>query len=121
MKRVKIKKDRKITRQKRTRMKLLENTRKSERPRLSVFRSNKYFYAQIIDDAKGATLVSADVKEIKDDKITKTSQAVEIGRIIAKRAIEKNIKEVVFDKGAYKYHGRVKAFAVSAREGGLDF
>ena len=96
-----------------------------ERPRLSVFRSNKHIYAQIIDDTKGHTLVAASTldKEIRD-KIQKTwtkEAAREVGRLIGKRALEKNIKKVVFDRGGYKYHGRVKELAEGAREAGLEF
>ena len=96
-----------------------------ERPRLSVFRSNKHIYAQIIDDTKGHTLVAASTldKELRD-KIQKTwtkEAAREVGRLIGKRALEKNIKKVVFDRGGYKYHGRVKELAEGAREAGLEF
>lgn len=89
------------------------------RPRLSVFRSNSFIYAQIIDDSKGATLASA--SDIKLKKGTKTERANEVGKEIAKSAIEKGIKEVVFDRNGFKYTGRVKALADSAREGGLKF
>ncbi len=92
------------------------------RPRLSVFRSNSYIYAQIIDDKKGATLVSAtDLKSDADKKITKTERAKIVGKEVSKLAIEKGIKEVVFDRNGFKYTGRVKALADSAREGGLKF
>lgn len=89
-------------------------------PRLSVFRSNKYIYAQVIDDAKGKTLVdvSAESKEIHKAK-TKVVAAVEVGKLLAKKALEKKIKEVVFDRNGYQYHGRVKGVADGAREGGL--
>jgi large subunit ribosomal protein L18 len=95
------------------------------RPRLSVFRSSKQIYAQIIDDAKGATLVSASSLEKAMREQLKTGADVEaartIGKLIAERAIEAGVKQVVFDRGAYIYHGRVKALAEAAREGGLDF
>jgi large subunit ribosomal protein L18 len=96
-----------------------------ERPRLSVFRSNKHIYAQIIDDTKGHTLVAASTldKELRD-KLQKTlnkEAAREVGRLIGKRALEKGIKKVVFDRGGYKYHGRVKELAEGAREAGLEF
>lgn len=81
-------------------------------PRLCVFRSSKYIYAQIIDDEKGKTLAAVDGK---------LASAAEIGKLIAKKAIEKKISKVVFDRGGYKYHGRVKALADGAREGGLKF
>jgi large subunit ribosomal protein L18 len=95
------------------------------KPRLSVFRSSKQIYAQIIDDAEGATLVAASSLEKDQRTALKTGATVEaakvIGKLIAERASQKGIKEVVFDRGAYMYHGRVKALAESAREGGLNF
>jgi len=81
-------------------------------PRLCVFRSSKNIYAQIIDDEKGKTLAAVNGKLVS---------AVEIGKLIAKKAIEKKINKVVFDRGGYKYHGRVKALADGAREAGLKF
>ena len=92
----------------------------ADKPRLSVFRSNKYIYAQIINDAIGKTLVdvSDEVRKIHRNK-KKTDAASEVGRFLAKRALEKNIHEVVFDRNGYKYHGRVKGVAEGAREGGL--
>lgn len=96
-----------------------------ERPRLNVYKSLKHMYAQIIDDTKGHTLVSASTLEPEIlpqlDGLTKTEEARFIGKIIAERAIEKGISKVVFDRGGYKYHGRVKALAEGAREGGLEF
>lgn len=91
-------------------------------PRLSVFRSNKYIYAQLIDDVDGKTLVSISgcLTENKS-KSKKTDKSKELGAIFAKKAVEKNIKQVVFDRGGYRYLGRVKAFAEGAREGGLKF
>ena len=95
------------------------------RPRLSVFRSSKQIYAQIIDDQQGVTLVSASSLEKDQREALKTGATVEaatlIGKLIAERAVAKGIKEVVFDRGGYIYHGRVKALADGAREGGLDF
>ncbi len=96
-----------------------------ERPRLSVYRSNKHIYAQIIDDTKGHTLVAASTldKELRD-KLEKTwnkEAAREVGKLIGKRALEKGIKKVVFDRGGFKYHGRVKELAEGAREAGLEF
>ena len=88
------------------------------RPRLSVFRSNKYVSAQIIDDKNHKTLCSASSKEIKD-KGTKTEVAKRVGEELAKRAKDAKVKEVVFDRGRYAYHGRVRALAEGAREGGL--
>lgn len=92
----------------------------NEKPRLSVYRSNKFIYAQIIDDQKGKTIVGASEKELAiKDKKTKTEKSKELGLLIAKKAIAKKVKEVVFDRGSYKYHGRVKQVAEGAREGGL--
>lgn len=91
----------------------------SDRPRLTVFRSNMNIYAQIIDDTKAKTLVSASSKETKVKQ--KLEQAAEVGKLIAQKAKDAKIKTVVFDKGAYKFHGRVKALADGAREGGLVF
>ena len=97
----------------------------AERPRLAVFRSNNHMYAQIIDDVAGATLVSASTleKEVKGE-LTKTNDveaAAYIGTLVAKRAIEKGIKEVVFDRGGFIYQGKVQALADAAREAGLEF
>lgn len=97
----------------------------TERPRLAVFRSNDHMYAQIIDDSVGHTLVAASTleKEIKAElEQTDTVEAAAyVGTVIAKRAIEKGIKEVVFDRGGFIYHGKVKALADAAREAGLEF
>jgi large subunit ribosomal protein L18 len=95
------------------------------KPRLSVFRSSKQIYAQIIDDARGATIAAASTLE-KDARGTlKTGANVEaakiVGKLIAERATKAGVKDVVFDRGAYVYHGRVKALAEGAREGGLNF
>ena len=94
----------------------------AERPRLCVYRSNTNIYAQIIDDVAGNTLVSASTldKEIKL-KYSNVAAAKEVGSLIAKRATEKNIKSVVFDRGGYIYHGVIKELAEAAREGGLEF
>ena len=92
----------------------------AEKPRLTVFRSNTQIYAQIIDDVKGVTLAAASSLGSKD-KITKTEQAAVVGKLIAKNALEAGIKEVVFDRNGYLYHGRVKQLADAAREGGLKF
>lgn len=93
-----------------------------ERPRLAVFRSNKNIYAQLIDDKKGHTMVSAYNKEIKDTtKLNKVLEATEVGKLLAKKAIDMKITTVVFDRRGYKYHGRVKALADGARSGGLIF
>jgi large subunit ribosomal protein L18 len=95
------------------------------RPRLSVFRSGKNIYAQVIDDAKGVTLAAASSleKTFRDSgkKGGDKAAASEVGKLLASRAVEAGVKEVVFDRGGYLYHGRVKALADSAREGGLSF
>ena len=95
----------------------------STRPRLSVFRSSKHIYAQIIDDTTGLTLASASTvdKEYKGKKTTDVASATEVGKLVATRAVKAGVKEVVFDRGSYAYHGRVKALAESAREAGLSF
>ena len=110
--------DIKKSRTRRTRMKIRSISR---RPRLSVFRSNKSIYGQIIDDAKGITLVWASSVSQKGDKKTKSELAKKVGQELAQKAQERGIKEVVFDRGRFKYHGRVKALAQSAREHGLVF
>jgi large subunit ribosomal protein L18 len=91
-----------------------------KRPRLSVFRSNKGAYLQLINDEKGITLISAHSREIKK-KGKKTDISFELGKLMAEKALEKKIKEIVFDRSGYKYHGRVEAIARGAREGGLKF
>ena len=94
----------------------------AECPRLCVYRSNTNVYAQIIDDTKGVTLVSASTldKEVKTKKANKEA-AKEVGTLIAKRALDKKIKDVVYDRGGYIYHGVVKELAEAAREAGLNF
>lgn len=92
-----------------------------ERPRLSVYRSNGNIYAQIIDDAAGKTLVSADSLQLKLENGGNIEAATKVGNQVAKLALENNIKSVVFDRGGYIYHGRVKALADAAREAGLEF
>src|SRR5918994_5301370 len=95
------------------------------RPRLSVFRSSKQIYAQIIDDAQGRTLAAASSLEKTMRETLKTGADVEaakeVGRLVAERAVQAGVKDVVFDRSGYLYHGRVKALADAAREGGLDF
>lgn len=93
----------------------------AECPRLNVYRSNKNIYAQVIDDVAGVTLVSASTLDSEVSGNTKTEQAASVGEVVAKHAVEKGIKEVVFDRGGYLYHGRVEALAEAARENGLDF
>lgn len=105
----------------RRRLKALANGR----PRLSVFRSSEHIYAQVIDDVAGRTLVAASSieKELKGSLKTGADKAAAaaVGKLVAERAAAKGIKDVVFDRGAYIYHGRVKALAEAAREGGLNF
>ena len=93
------------------------------RPRLNVFRSSKHIYAQLIDDVNGVTLASASTldKEIGLESTGNVDAAVKVGELVAKRAVEKGVKAVVFDRGGYLYHGRVKALADAARENGLEF
>lgn len=95
------------------------------RPRLNVFRSNRHIFAQIIDDAKGHTLVAASTLDAdvraKAAELKKRDEAKAVGKLLAQRAIEKGFKQVVFDRGGYQYHGRVKSLAEGAREGGLEF
>ena len=95
------------------------------RPRLTVFRSSRHIYAQVIDDAKGATVVAASTVDKGLQGKLKTgadiAAAKEVGKLIAERAVAAGVKEVVFDRGAYMFHGRVKALADAAREGGLQF
>lgn len=90
-----------------------------ERPRLSVYRSNKYIYAQLIDDEGGMTLLTA--SDVKLTKGTKTQRAQKIGAVIAKEALKKKISSVVFDRGGFKYTGRIKSLAEEARKEGLKF
>ena len=110
-------------RQGRTRQKL--HRKSVQRPRLSVFRSGKHIYAQVIDDAGKITLASASTLEKDMRGKLKTGANVDaasrVGKTLAERAIAKGVKEVVFDRGGYKFHGRVKALAEAAREGGLSF
>lgn len=107
---------------KRIRRKLAGTT---ERPRLAVFRSVAHIYAQVIDDTKGATLVSASSVDKGAKEKSKSggnvNAAKAIGKLVAERAKEKGIKKVVFDRGGYHYHGRIKALADAAREAGLEF
>ncbi|MDG0974047.1 MAG: 50S ribosomal protein L18 [Crocinitomicaceae bacterium] len=91
-------------------------------PRLTVYRSNKQIYAQIVDDLKGITLVSASSQMMKEtEKLPKIEQAAAVGKLIAEKAVKAGVSQVVFDRNGYLYHGRVKSLADSAREGGLKF
>ncbi|MBS4175695.1 50S ribosomal protein L18 [Bacillus sp. FJAT-49736] len=93
------------------------------RPRLNVYRSNKNIYAQLIDDSQGVTLASASTleKELNLESASNVDAAKKVGELIAKRAVEKGFTSVVFDRGGYLYHGRIKALADAARENGLEF
>ena len=97
----------------------------AERPRLAVFRSNNHMYAQIIDDTVGNTLVAASTlqKDVKAnlEKTNNVEAAAYLGKVIAERALEKGVKDVVFDRGGFVYHGKIKALADAAREAGLNF
>ena len=105
---------------------LLRSRRKLKRPvaterlRLSVFRSAKHIYAQVIDPAQGRTVAEANSKTLGVSG-NKTEQATAVGKAIAERATQAGVKRIVFDRGAYRYHGRIKALADGAREGGLEF
>lgn len=109
---------RKERRARRTRAKIFGT---SSRPRLSVSRSNKALYAQLIDDEHGQTVLHASSKKIGTKKGTKVFFAEEVGKVLAEEALKKGIKAVVFDKGSYAFHGRVKALAEGARKAGLKF
>jgi large subunit ribosomal protein L18 len=108
-------------RKKRSRAKIFGT---AEKPRLSVFRSNRYTYIQLIDDEQGKTLISASNKELQNSKLkaqnSKLIQAGQLGELIAEKAVEKGIKRAVFDRGRYKYHGRIKSIVEGARKGGLQ-
>ena len=108
-------------RQRRTRYKLRQTA--GGKPRLSVFRSSRHIYAQLIDDAKGLTLASASTaeKELDVAKSWNKDAAAEVGKRVAERALEAGVTEIVFDRGGYIFHGRVKALADAARESGLKF
>jgi large subunit ribosomal protein L18 len=99
--------------------KLLVGT--AERPRLVVFRSNRGIAAQLVDDGAGKTLAAASSLHVRNSKGTKSDQAAAVGKLLAENAKKAGVKSVVFDRGGYLYHGRVKALAEAAREGGLQF
>jgi large subunit ribosomal protein L18 len=105
-------------RHKRVRTKILGT---AERPRLVVFRSNRGIEAQLVDDVDGRTLAAASWLHVRGFKGNKTAQSAEVGKLLAQRAKEAGLETVVFDRGGYLYHGRVKALADAAREGGLRF
>ena len=113
--------DKNKTRQKRHKRVRSKISGTAECPRLNVFRSNKNIYAQVIDDVAGVTLVSASTLDSEISGGSKTELASQVGALVAKRAVEKKIENVVFDRGGYIYHGRVQALAEAARENGLKF
>jgi large subunit ribosomal protein L18 len=119
-----LKQDQLFERRKR-RQRVALRRKAGERPRLSIFRSSKHIYAQVIDDAKGVTLAAASSLDPDLRKGIKTGADVDaakaVGKLVAERAVKAGIKEVVFDRGGYMFHGRVKALADAAREGGLSF
>jgi large subunit ribosomal protein L18 len=110
--------DMRLRRHRRVRKKILGT---ADRPRLAVFRSNRGIFAQLIDDQSGRTVASADWLAVKKTKGTKSDQAAAVGKLLAERAKGAGVEGVVFDRGGYLYHGRVKALADAAREGGLRF
>ncbi len=120
----------KVWRRKRRHLRVRKKVKGTEeRPRLVVYKSNKHIWAQIVIDPPigpsrvitGASSLSPEIRDALKELKGKTAKAKEVGKLIAKRAIEKGIKKVAFDRAGYKYHGRVKAFAEGAREGGLEF
>lgn len=115
---MKAKREQRYRRHKRIKAKIIGTAKV---PRLCVFRSNKHIYAQLIDDEKGNTLAMAKDIEIKKPFKSKVGVAKEVGKLIAKKAVEKKLMKIIFDRAGYKYHGRVKALAEGAREGGLKF
>ncbi|MFH1160553.1 MAG: 50S ribosomal protein L18 [bacterium] len=118
---IKSKKDYRRFRIKKRIRKIVTGT--AERPRMTVFRSNKEIYVQLVDDLAGKTLLAASSQadEISSQKVTKIEQAKLVGKLIAEKAIQAGIGNVVFDRNGYLYHGRVKSLAEAAREGGLKF
>ncbi len=115
---------RELQQRRRSRVRLGLRRKSSGRPRLSVFRSNKHIYAQVIDDAAGVTVAAASSlgKDLRAaGKGGDREAATAVGKLVAERAVAKGVSEVVFDRGPYLFHGRVKALAEAAREGGLSF
>jgi large subunit ribosomal protein L18 len=115
---VRTTRDMRLRRHRRVRGKIVGT---AERPRLAVFRSNRGIFAQLVDDARGRTLASADWKHLKNFKGDKSAQARAVGKELAAEGKRVGVTSVVFDRGGYLYHGRVKALAEGAREGGLEF
>ena len=114
-----------LSERRRTRLRFALRRKSGGRPRLSVFRSGKHIYAQVIDDSEGRTLAAASSLDRSLREALKTgadkAAAAAVGKLVAERALAAGVTAVVFDRGAYMYHGRVKALAEAAREGGLDF
>jgi large subunit ribosomal protein L18 len=110
--------ERKIKRQIRTRSKIRGT---GARPRLAVYKSNRFMYAQLIDDEARKTIVGVSEKHLKEVLVGKIARAKALGILLAKKAIAKKLKKVVFDRGSYSYHGRISGIAQGAREGGLEF
>jgi len=118
MRELRLKRHRKNRRKNRTRQKIVGTPKK---PRLSVFRSNRYMYCQLIDDRQAKTIMGVHSKRIAPEKSVNSEVASELGKEIARRAQEKNIKRVIFDRGSSQYEGNIAALADAAREGGLKF
>lgn len=115
-------KNRKVARRSRVRRGLRQRiSGTQDRPRLSVFRSNRHIYAQLIDDIQGQTLVTASSHDEGVDGKSPVETAAAVGKLLGQRAVEAGVSSAVFDRGGYKYHGRVRALADGAREGGLTF
>lgn len=116
-----MKKTKKENRMKRHRSVRAKIRGTQDRPRLSVYRSNKYIVLQLVNDESGRTIMSTSDRSLKKTKTTKSETAFLLGKKIAEQAFSKNITRIVFDRGGYRYHGRVKKVADGAREGGLSF
>jgi len=112
----------KLERRKRIQLQIKKKIRGSaERPRISVFRSNSQIYAQLIDDVAGKTITASSSIELKEGKKTKVETATQVGKALAAKAVSAGVTNVVFDRSGYLFHGRIKALAEGAREGGLNF
>jgi len=118
MKKKESKKDKRIRRHLRIRKKIFGT---SERPRLSVFKSNNHLYAQVIDDTQGRTLVSASTLELRNLNVIRKEKIARLAEILSERLKEKNINKIVFDRGGFSYKGRIKIFAEKLREKGIEF
>jgi large subunit ribosomal protein L18 len=115
-------KNKQIIRRKVRKLRIRSRIKEQERyPRIAVYRSNKNIYAQIIDDFSGKTLVSVSNSDLKDKKLAKIKIAHELGKLLAEKSKKVKLNKVIFDRGGFQYHGRIKALAEGAREGGLKF